>query len=96
MVADTLDFGYPNISYASNPFGPNQSIISFDYSGAHTYPAYGAILFDGSNYSDMLTIMSGDSTINMLAQKEQRWGDYSGSQPDWNVPGAVWVEGIFG
>lgn len=96
---DTLDFGYPNISFAGNIYGLNQSIISFDYSGPHTYPSFGAILFDGSNYSDMLTIKSGDSSIyyaGILPQKEQRWGDYSGSQPDWNSVGSVWVDGIYG
>jgi hypothetical protein len=32
----------------------------------------------------------------MLGPGEQRWGDYSGSQPDWTSTGSVWVEGIFG
>lgn len=91
-----LDFGYPNISYAGNYFGTNESIISFNYTGSATHPGYGAVYFDGSNYSDMLTVRAGDSTIKMLGQKEQRWGDYSGSQPDWSSIGAVWVEGIFG
>ena len=93
---DTLDMGYPNISYAGNYGGVNQSIISFNYSGPHTYPAFGATFFDGSGYSAMLTIKGGDSTINALTQKEQRWGDYSGSQPQWGAPGIVWVEGIYG
>jgi hypothetical protein len=93
---DTLDFGYPNISFSGNIYGVNQSIISFDYSGPHAYPGFGAVLFDGSNYSDMVTIRTGDSSIKLLSQKEQRWGDYSGSQPDWNSVGSVWVEGIYG
>jgi len=93
---DTLDFGYPNISYTGSEGGNNQSIISFDFSGPHMYPGYGAIFFDGTGYSSMLTIKSGDSTINMLTQKEQRWGDYSGSQPAWNSLGIVWVVGIYG
>jgi hypothetical protein len=93
---DSLDFGYPNISYAGSVGGANQSIISFEYSGPATNPGYAAILFDGSNFSDMVNIHSGDSSIKMLNQKEQRWGDYSGSQPDWTTLGAVWVEGIYG
>jgi len=93
---DSLDFGYPNISYAGNSGGNNQSIISFDYSGPNTYPGFGAIFYDGSNLSDIAIIRSGDTTISQLLQKEQRWGDYSGSQPDWTSTGTVWVEGIFG
>ena len=93
---DSLDLGYPNISYAGTSGGPAQSIISFNYSGPRTFPGFGAIFFDGSSLSDMVTVRSGDSTINMLAQKEQRWGDYSGSQQQWNAIGVVWAEGIFG
>ncbi len=91
---DTLDFGYPNISYAGN----NQSIISFNYSGPHTNPGFGAVLYDGTSYSPMVNIKSGDSSIryNISGPELQRWGDYSGSQPDWTTPGSVWVLGIFG
>jgi len=93
---DSLDFGYPNISYAGNVGSSIQSILSFEYSGPYIYPGLGAIYFDGTDYSDLLTIHAGDSSIKMLGQKEQRWGDYSGSQPDRTIPGSVWVEGIYG
>jgi hypothetical protein len=96
FAIDTLDMGYPNISYIGNVGGSNQSIISFDYSGPNTYPGYGAIFYDGTGYSPMQIIRGGDSTISILTSKEQRWGDYSGSQPQWNAPGTVWVEGIYG
>ncbi len=92
---DSLDFGYPNISFAGNFTGSNQSIISFDYSGPHTFPGFGAILFDGSNFSDLLKIKSGTVYIDKLPGKEQRWGDYSGSQPEWDSSGVVWVAGIY-
>jgi len=93
---DTLDFGYPNVSYTGTIGGMNQSIVTFEYSGRKTFPGYGAVFFDGSEYSGMLNIKSGAKSISMLSGKEQRWGDYSGSQPDWDAPGAVWVLGIFG
>lgn len=95
FTVDTLDFGYPNISYASNTGGVNNSIISFDYSGPSTFAGMGAIYYDGNQYSPMLNVKSGDSVISVLAGPE-RWGDYTGSQPDWNMPGVVWVEGIYG
>lgn len=93
---DTLDFGYPNITFCGNPWGLNQSIISFNYTGPNAYPGLGAITFDGAQYSDLLQVKTGDSSIKVLAGKQQRWGDYSGAQPDWNAYGAVWIEGIFG
>jgi len=93
---DTLDFGYPNLSFTEAGSGNNHCIISYEFSGANMNPGYGAVYYDGSTHSDMLVIKSGNKSINMLSGKEQRWGDYSGSQQDWNEPGAVWVEGIFG
>lgn len=93
---DTLDYGYPNLSFTEAGSGNNRCIISYEFSGANMNPGYGAVYYDGSTHSDMLVIKSGLKSINMLSGKEQRWGDYSGSQQDWNEPGAVWVEGIFG
>lgn len=94
---DTLDFGYPNISYTGNSgSGYNQSIISFDYSGANLAPSYGAIFYDGSSYSNIVTIRSGQSYIDELSGNLQRWGDYSGSHPFYGSIGKVWVEGLYG
>lgn len=93
---DTLDFGYPNISFVGNPWGLNQSIISFNYTGPNTYPGTGAIMFDGADYSGMTIVKTGDSSISILGGKDQRWGDYMGSQVDYTSLGAVWVEGIYG
>jgi hypothetical protein len=95
---DTLDFGYPNVTFAGNPWGLPQSLISFNYTGPNTNPGLGAILFDGSQYSDLVKVKEGDGSIKLLTSKEQRWGDYMGAQVDWNNPwgGAVWIEGIYG
>ncbi|NDC40503.1 MAG: T9SS C-terminal target domain-containing protein [Chitinophagia bacterium] len=97
IQVDTLDMGYPNISCATTGSGPGEkSIITFNYSGPRTFPAFGAVYYDGTGYSDMVTIKKGDTTISQLTQKEQRWGDYSGSQPQWGNSGIVWAEGIYG
>jgi len=94
---DTLDMAYPNISYTGNAGGDNQSIISFDFSGPKIYPGFGAIFFDGTQFSDLLKITGGTGFINIPGiGHEQRWGDYSGSQPDWQNIGKVWVNGLYG
>lgn len=98
---DSLDFGFPNLSFAGNKYtigqsGSNPSIISFNFTGAKTFPGMGALFFDGSNYSNMLIVKTGNKSIKQLTGKEQRWGDYSGSQPQWNDMESVWIEGIFG
>lgn len=96
ITVDTLDFGYPNISFVGNGWGLNQALISFNYTGPNDFPGMAAILFDGAQYSDIIRIKEGEGSIKILPQKAQRWGDYTGSQVDWNALGAVWVEGIFG
>lgn len=94
---DTLDFGYPNISFAGNPWGLNQSIISFNYTGPNTYAGMGAILYDGLSYSNLVKVKEGDGTIILQhAGKAQRWGDYTATQVDYNATGSVWIEGIYG
>ncbi len=97
FMVDTLDFGYPNLSFAGNYSGANHSIISFNFTGPSTHAGLGAIYFDGTQFSDLTVVKTGDSTIKVLQQKQQRWGDYMGNQPDWNyVGGVVWIEGIYG
>lgn len=96
FAIDTLDMGYPNISCPGKPGGVNHAIISFNFSGKKTNPGLGAIYYDGSQYSEMTVVKSGDSSIRALSGSLQRWGDYTGSQIDWTDPGAVWIEGIYG
>ncbi len=93
---DTLDFGYPNISYTGTWGGKVQSIISFNYTGPKTFPGMAATFFDGNAYSNIISLKRGDSSIIQLAGEDQRWGDYTGSQVKWNNLGEVWVEGIYG
>lgn len=94
-VAD-LDFGYPNILYTGDSLGENYSIISFNYTGPNTHPGFGAIFNFENEYSDMVKIKEGDAHIVRLNGKNQRWGDYTGAQVDFNDTSAVWVSGIFG
>jgi len=94
FAVDTLDFGYPNLSFSGNQ-GSNTSIISFDYTGPNTFAGLGAIYYDGSQYSDLLQIKHGDSVIDVMTGV-QRWGDYTGSQTYWPSIGKVWVVGIYG
>ena len=96
ITVDTLDFGYPNISFVGNGWGLNQSIITFNYTGPNDNPGLAAVLYDAKDYSDIVRIKTGEGSIKRLAGKEQRWGDYTGSQVDFNSLGSVWVVGIYG
>lgn len=92
---DTLYLGYPNIAYAGVGPGDNRSIISTLLSSSTFQPGTGAILSDGNgSYSPVTVIKQGLSYTNMLNGNE-RWGDYTGCQTRYNLPGWVWINGSY-
>lgn len=94
---DTVDFAYPNISYAGLNNTDNMSIISFDHSSNKIFPGISAIKADGSgNFSKVLRIKNGVAYVNILSGNLERWGDYSGSQLQYNKPGEIWMSGYYG
>lgn len=91
-----LEFGYPNISYCGTNSESKQSIITFNYSSKKNYPGMGAMFYEnGDNYSNIIKLKEGNTYINILSFN-QRWGDYSGSQPKYNKPGEIWASATFG
>lgn len=96
ITDDTLDYAYPNLSYAGQVGGKNASIISFDYSGPTTFAGLGAVMWDGASYSPLLKVKEGQNFLFQSSSNNVRWGDYSGSQPVYGKPGYVWITGIYG
>jgi len=94
---DTVDFAYPNISYAGLNASDNTAIISFDHSSNKLFPGISAIKVDANgNFSNVLRIKNGAAYVNVLSDNLERWGDYSGSQRRYNKPGEVWISGYYG
>ncbi len=92
---DTLYLGYPNIAFAGVGPNDNRAIISVLLSSSTYQPGAGAILADGNgSYSPVTVIKQGLSYTNMLNGNE-RWGDYTGCQTRYNLPGWVWVNGSY-
>ncbi len=94
---DTVDFGYPNISYGGLNALDNTAIITFDHTSNKLNAGCSAIRADGlGNFSNVLRIKNGAKPINLLTSNLERWGDYSGSQRKYNNPGEVWMSGYYG
>ncbi len=94
---DTVDFAYPNISYAGLTNTDNTAIISFDHSSNKIFAGISAIKADATgNFSNVLRIKNGTNFVNVLSGNLERWGDYSGSQRRYNKPGEVWMSGYYG
>lgn len=96
IANDTMDFGYPNISYAGTGPTDNTAIINFDHSSPKVYAGCSAIRADAlGNFSPVLRIQNGVKPIDLLAGNDERWGDYSGSQRRYNKSGEVWISGYY-
>jgi hypothetical protein len=99
LMSDTVEFGYPNISYTGTGATDNSAIITVDYSGKFTYPGFCAFNYNGNTgvFSSRGNLKSGNTYVNFFSGTEpERWGDYSGSQRKYNEPGKVWASGNFG
>jgi len=94
-VNDTLDLAYPNIAFAGTNSTDNSSVISVLMSSPSLFPGTSAFKFDGAGiYSPLTIIKTGLGYTNMLTGNE-RWGDYTGCQTRFNMPGWVWVNGSY-
>ncbi len=92
---DTLYMAYPNIAYAGSGTGDNRAIVSVLISSSAIQPGMAAFQIDNNiDYSPLTVVKSGVSYTNMLVGNE-RWGDYTGCQTRYNLPGWVWVSGSY-
>ena len=96
---DSLDYGYPNISYTGKSKYEREAILTFNHSGPNTFAGFSAMFYDNDgSYSDAIMISKGKGFVDVISDatgdnKYERWGDYSGSQPDYGNPGNVWASG---
>lgn len=92
---DTLYMAYPNIAYAGTGTGDNRAVVSVLISSPTIQPGMAAFQIDNnSEFSPLTVVKSGVSYTNMLVGNE-RWGDYTGCQTKYNLPGWVWVSGSY-
>lgn len=93
-----LDLGYPNIAHIGNPGEDEHTLISFVHTGPEVFSGFSCVLYDAfaNSYSDRLVLKEGEDYVDILFGTYERWGDYSGSQTVYNLPGTVWVSGSYG
>jgi Secretion system C-terminal sorting domain len=72
-------------------------MITFSYVSKTLFPSTAAIFVDRNrNYSSPTIIKTGLTSINMLQDTLERWGDYTGIQRKYNELGIFWLNGSFG
>lgn len=94
---DTMDYAYPNISYAGLDSTDNTALIVFNHSSPGHFPGVSAVQADAyGDFSSVVRIREGFNYVDLLTSSLERWGDYTGSQRRYNKPGEVWVSGYIG
>lgn len=94
-VNDTLDLAYPNIAYAGTGSSDNTSVVSVLMSSPTLFPGTAAFKYDGAGLYSPLTVVKVGMGYTNLLQGNERWGDYTGCQTRFNMPGWVWVNGSY-
>ncbi len=96
ISVDTLDFGYPNLSWVGEGTLGSQSILSFEHTGENRFPGISTLFFADGEFSDIITVKEGVGNLIVLSDTIERWGDYFGSQPVYNRNGKIWIAGTYG
>lgn len=94
-----LEFGYPDMAYASLVNGDPSTVTTAVFSSLVDTPGFGVFYQNRyGEYSDFIKIKSGSSLIsyNGIKPEEQRWGDYEGIQAKYNEPGVFYAVGSYG
>lgn len=97
ILSDTLDLGFPGITYVG--YGPDddRAIINVNHTSRFVFSGCSVYSFDGiSNYSERVVIKDGLNYVQLLLGNYQRWGDYTGIQRKYNEPDVVWIAGSYG
>ena len=95
---DSLDLGYPSISYAgSGQNGDHSAMITFSHVSAKYFPGTSVVYVDRNfNISAPVFVKKGEGSIALLGDTVDRWGDYTGIQMKFNELGVCWLNGSYG
>lgn len=91
-----LEFGYPAIAFMGRSTEQDRFLLMFNHSSDTVFAGYSALFYEDGLYSDLKTVVEGETFVNVMAGEVERWGDYSGIQPVYNEPGRAWVCGYYG
>jgi len=94
---DTIEYGYPSMTYMGNTPADHQVLYTFSHCYVDSFPGTSVVYKDASgNFSDVIATKNGTSTINVLTDSVERWGDYTNIQRKYNTPGRAYLSGSWG
>lgn len=93
----TMEYGYPSMTYVGSQANEHRVLYTFSHCVTDSFPGTSVVYKDeNENYSDILRIKNGESYINMIADSNERWGDYTNIQKMYNKPSRAYLAGSFG
>jgi hypothetical protein len=98
ISVDSLDFGYPNITYLNSvTVDKDGTIITFNHTSMTTNAGVSAVYHSiDSGYSNLIRLKEGENYVDRLAGSYERWGDYFGLQTDPDNPSRAYASGFYG
>ena len=97
IIGSDTELGYPGIIYTGETSSDRDAIIAFNHTNGTEFPGVSALYsVPGEGYSDIVQMGVGNNYVDMLNGDLERWGDYLGTQRDYNDPSIAWVSGFIG
>lgn len=97
IIGSDYELGYPGITYTGETSTDRDAIIAFNSTSKTKLPSVSALYsIPDEGYSEIIDLGKGNSYVDMLNSSLERWGDYLGTQRDYNNPNTVWVSGLIG
>jgi hypothetical protein len=92
VIAHPTDYlGYPGISWAGSDPSQNDALIVVSHCSPTRHPGGSAVYYDGlGEYSEIIPVIEGSRSVDMLTGTVERWGDYAGIQRFYDQPGSIW------
>jgi hypothetical protein len=83
---DTMEYAYPSMAYMGNSPTDHKVLFGFSHCVKQGFPGNSILYRDAlDNYSEINVATYGTSICNVLADSNERWGDYSGIQKKYNT-----------
>ena len=93
----TMEYGYPSMTYVGGGGNDHRILYTFSHCVTDSFPGTSILYRDAAGqYSDIIRVKDGSSYINLLADTNERWGDYTNIQKMYNNPNRAYLSGSWG
>jgi hypothetical protein len=93
----TMEYGYPSMTWMGTGTNDHKVLYTFSHCITDSFPGTSILYKDANgNYSDIIAVKNGTSIINVLVDTNDRWGDYTNIQRQYNTSNRAYLSGSWG